>query len=175
MLSKKTQQPFNFLWGLKMMSVPSSILSTFYRGTSESIVTNRTTVWCVGLWMQALTPRNWFSTKFKDCFARIPPKVCLKTEKYTGPCLHHVATFRSVRCMYLLSFRFALSCVALWSIRNSIYLYVQYDIHMYGSDNKPEPTVCQAFPNTTYRCILILWSYSQHHQYCLSLRLYNNT
>ncbi len=44
-LSKKTQQRLHFLRRLKKASLPPPILTTFYRGTIESVLTSCITVW----------------------------------------------------------------------------------------------------------------------------------
>ncbi len=44
-LSKKAQQRLNFLRRLKRASLPPPILTTFYRGTIESVLTSCITVW----------------------------------------------------------------------------------------------------------------------------------
>ncbi len=44
-LSKKAQQRLHFLRWLKRASVPPPILTTFYRGTTESVLTSCITVW----------------------------------------------------------------------------------------------------------------------------------
>ncbi len=44
-LSKKAQQRLHFLRRLKRASLPSPILTTFYRGTIESVLTSCITVW----------------------------------------------------------------------------------------------------------------------------------
>ncbi len=44
-LSKKAQQRLHFLCRLKRASVPPPILTTFYRGTIESVLTSCITVW----------------------------------------------------------------------------------------------------------------------------------
>ncbi len=44
-LSKKAQQRLHFLRRLKRASLPPPILTTFYRGTIESVLTNCITVW----------------------------------------------------------------------------------------------------------------------------------
>ncbi len=44
-LSKKAQQRLHFLWRLKRASLPPPILTTFYRGTIESVLTSCITVW----------------------------------------------------------------------------------------------------------------------------------
>ncbi|KAL0199363.1 hypothetical protein M9458_007903, partial [Cirrhinus mrigala] len=44
-LSKKAQQRLHFLRRLKRASLPPPILTTFYRGTIESVLTSCITVW----------------------------------------------------------------------------------------------------------------------------------
>ncbi len=44
-LSKKSQQHLHFLHRLKRASLPPPILTTFYRGTIESVLTSCITVW----------------------------------------------------------------------------------------------------------------------------------
>ncbi len=44
-LSKKVQQRLHFLRRLKRASLPPPILTTFYRGTIESVLTSSITVW----------------------------------------------------------------------------------------------------------------------------------
>ncbi len=44
-ISKKAQQRLHFLRRLKRASLPPSILTTFYRGTIESVLTSCITVW----------------------------------------------------------------------------------------------------------------------------------
>ncbi|KAL0157257.1 hypothetical protein M9458_048503, partial [Cirrhinus mrigala] len=44
-LSKKTQQRLRFLCRLKRASLPPPIFTTFYRGTTESVLTSCITVW----------------------------------------------------------------------------------------------------------------------------------
>ncbi|KAK3515244.1 hypothetical protein QTP70_012461 [Hemibagrus guttatus] len=44
-ISKKAQQCLDFLWKLRKVLLPPPILTVFYRGTSESILSNCITAW----------------------------------------------------------------------------------------------------------------------------------
>ncbi|XP_061878024.1 uncharacterized protein LOC133630447 [Entelurus aequoreus] len=55
-LVKRAQQRMHFLHRLKRAQLPPSILTTFYRGTIESLLTN-----CIYVWTGACTASDWKS------------------------------------------------------------------------------------------------------------------
>lgn len=149
MLSEKAQQPFYSKAGFKLMSHPPLIISTFYTGTTENILTTCITVWYVNCkvseWsrLKKLLQHQilfwWNSTKISSSLEERKTRWTLWVLLMLLPYMWS---------MYLLSFSlfFTHSCyfaIALnWTmVFEKFYFDVQYVIHMYRNDNKSEFTV----------------------------------
>uniref|UniRef100_A0A3Q3GZR9 Alkylated DNA repair protein AlkB homologue 8 N-terminal domain-containing protein n=1 Tax=Labrus bergylta TaxID=56723 RepID=A0A3Q3GZR9_9LABR len=83
-LVKKAQQRMHFLRRMKRAHLPPPILTTFYRGTIESIITN-----CISVWSGACSASDWKSLQ----------RVVRTAEKIIQTPLPPIQEIAKIRCL----------------------------------------------------------------------------